>query len=229
MKLVRFLSILLLMLALSPTSWAAADSKASPEEAVHQVAPEAGMEGVAQPAQEHGTAAAEHESGGLPQLNVSTYPSQIFWLLVMFFVLYNVFSKSILPTIGNVVNARDEMVKGNLGEAENLKQQAEAIQAAYEKRLEQSRADAMKAVQDVESAAKKKMADQMDALRKKADLETKAAEERVLVVKDKAMGEMAHVAAEVASIAAEKITGIGTDMQKARAIVDTIAGKAKAA
>jgi hypothetical protein len=43
------------------------------------------------------------------------------------------------------------------------------------------------------------------------------------------MGEMTAVAAEVASLAAEKITGVSADVQKAKAIVDSIAGKAKAA
>ncbi|PZQ44799.1 MAG: hypothetical protein DI551_09415, partial [Micavibrio aeruginosavorus] len=88
---------------------------------------------------------------------------------------------------------------------------------------------AVKAVQDVEVVAKKKAADQIDLFRKKADLEMKSAEERVLVQKDKSMADMSHVAAEVASLAAEKITGIGTDVQKAKAIVESIAAKPKAA
>lgn len=204
------------------------DSAASPEEAVQDVAPQAGIETVSS---EHApeAGAAEHKSGGLPQLDFSTYSPQIFWMAIIFAVLFLVMSKKVLPDIGSVINGRDAMIRGNLDGAEALKKQAEEIQAAYEKSLEQSRAQAMKAVQDVEAAAKKKMADQIEALRKKADVETKAAEERVLKQKDKAMGDMAQVAAEVASVAAEKITGISTDMQKARAIVDSIANKAKAA
>lgn len=234
MKTIRFIAVLLTVLAFSPVQGHAfIDSSASPEEAVHQVAPQAGDEAAPSAHSEHAPEAAgaaeEHKSGGLPQLDFSTYSPQIFWMAVIFAILFLVMSKKVLPDIGGVVNGRDTMIRSNLDEAEALKKQAEAIQAAYEKSLEQSRAEAMKAVQDVEAAAKKKMADQIEALRKKADVETKAAEERVLKQKDKSMGDMAQVAAEVASVAAEKITGIGTDMQKARAIVDSIASKAKAA
>lgn len=230
----RFISVLALALVLSAPAMATADPAASMNEAVHQ--PTTVPESAAEPAA--GTFAAAHESAvatetaehkGLPQLNIHTYPSQIFWLLIMFAVLYVAFSKSILPSIGSVVNARDSMIKGNLDDAEKLKQQAQAIQAAYEKNLEQARAQAVQAVQDVENAAKKKSAEQVDAFRKRADGELQSAEDRVLGVKDQAMGQMTGVAAEVASLAAEKITGISTDRAHAHTIVQGIAGKAKAA
>ena len=227
-------------LAFAPVQvMAAADPKASAEEAAHQqtTVPESatspsdvGGPAYDTPEAENPVQAAEeHGQGGLPQLNIGTYPSQIFWLLVMFAVLYITFSKKILPTIGGVVEGRDSLIKGNLDTAQALKDQAAGIQAAYEKNLEQARANAVQAVQDVENAAKKKAGDQIDSFRRKSEGEVKSAEERVLQTKDKAMGEMSHVAAEVASIAAEKITGIGTDMQKAKAIVDSFAVKAKAA
>lgn len=237
----RFLPLLLLplILAVSPVqSFAAADSKAVVEDhavtvtpdgeeaaAPESLAPHSGTEDAAVAA-----GSAEHaESGGLPQLNIGTYPSQVFWLLVMFTVLYLAFSKSILPSIGSVVEGRDNIVKGNLAQAESLKNQALAIQEAYEKNLDAARAKAVQAVQDVETDAKKKAADQMDAFKQRADSEMESAEVRVLAAKDRAMGDLAHVAAEVASVAAEKITGVNTGVQNARAIVDSIASKAKAA
>lgn len=229
-----------LLLAVSPAQvMAAADSKASAEEAVHKptAVPEdatsphdaAGPAGATGEAQAPHEAAETHGEGGLPQLNIGTYPSQVFWLLVTFGLLYITFSKKILPNIGGVVNARENMIKGNLDTAQALRDQAQAIQTAYEKNLDNAKAQAVKAVQDVEAAAKKKANDQIESFRKDADGKLKSAEDRVSQTKDKAMGDMANVAAEVASIAAEKITGIGTDMQKAKAIVDSIAGKAKAA
>lgn len=234
MMVLRFFYVLALAAALAfvpVLAFAVTDSKASPDEAVASAAP-VSVEDGAMPADEHaGEAAAEagHESGGLPQLNIGTYPSQIFWLMVMFAVLYVAFSKSILPSIGGVVNARDSMIKGNLDAAQDLKKQAEDIQASYEKSLDQARANAVQAVQDVENAAKKKAADQIDEFRRKADGAMKSAEENVLHAKDKAMGDMMAVATDVASVAAEKITGVSTDRQKAQAIVETLAGKAKAA
>lgn len=222
--------------ALSPAvSFAAADSAAiAGDDAVAQTAPEAGAADVPgsateTPADDPAYASEKKAGGGLPQLNVSTYPSQIFWLLVMFAVLYTAFSKAVLPSIAGVVDGRDNLIKSNLAAAETLKNEAEAIRAAYEKNLEAARAQAVAAVQDVEAAAKKKAAEQTEFFRRRTETEITAAEERVDVAKQKTMGDMTHVAAEVASLAAEKITGIGTDVQNARAIVDSIASKAKAA
>lgn len=223
--------LFILLLAFSPVRvWAASDSTVPLSEATHDVT---GAEHATDDAMAHaedGTATEEHgKEGGLPQLNVHTYPSQIFWLLVMFTVLYLTFSRAVLPMIGGVVHGRENMIKSNLDDAANLRDQAESIKAAYEKNLELARAKAVQAVQDVENAAKKKASDQIESFRKKAEGDLMAAEERVNTVKSKAMGDMTAVAAEVAGIAAEKITGVSTDRQKVHAIVETIAGKAKAA
>ncbi|MFA5592049.1 MAG: hypothetical protein WC989_01905 [Micavibrio sp.] len=175
------------------------------------------------------TAAEDGEGGGLPQLDIGTYPSQIFWLLVMFAALYVAFSKSILPAISGVVEGRENLIKGNLNEAERLRQEALSVRDAYESNLEAAKVRATQAVQDVELGAKKQAAEQLESFRRRAAEESGAAETRVIAAKERAMGDMASVAAEVASLAAEKITGINMDVQKAKAIVDSITGKAEAA
>jgi F-type H+-transporting ATPase subunit b len=199
---------------------------------VEDHAPAAGEAASAEHGAEGTDAAAhggEHKSGGLPQLDFTTYTPQLFWMAIIFLVLFLVMSQKALPDIGSIVEGRRNLIDTNLKAAEGARAQADGIRASYEKNIETARMNAIKAVQDVELAAKKKAADQADAFRKKAEDSIKSAEERVLAQKDKAMGEMKNVAAEVASVAAEKITGVGTDMQKAKAIVDSIAGKAKAA
>lgn len=198
---------------------------------VEDHAPAAGEAAVAEHGAEGADVAAHggEKKGGLPQLDFTTYTPQLFWMAIIFFVLFLVMSKKALPDIGNIVEGRRNLIDSNLKSAEDARAQAEGIRASYEKNIEIARANAIKAVQDVELAAKKKAADQAEAFRKKADESIKATEDRVLAQKDVAMGEMKNVAAEVASVAAEKITGVGTDVQKAKAIVDSIAGKAKAA
>jgi F-type H+-transporting ATPase subunit b len=230
----RFLSLItaLAVLAFAPVAAHAVTETAPattvPESATSPADP-AGPQAATPEAEAPHEAAEDHGGGGLPQLNISTYPSQIFWLLVTFGVLYFAFSKKILPTIGGVVEGRENLIGGNLAEAERFKNEAEAVKAAYEKHLEQARAQAMQAVQEVEHNAKQRAAEQTDAFRRRAENDVNKAEERVSAAKDKAMGDMSSVVAEVAGMAAEKITGVGTDMQNARAIVDSIAGKAKAA
>lgn len=227
MRFIPLLALILTMAVLPVQAYSAADATAPAAEVVP--APAADAAHGTDAGHEVADAAHGGESGGLPQLKIETYAGQAFWLAIMFVVLYTAFSFKILPSIGSVVHGREGFIKGNLDEAQALKDQAQAIQSSYEKTLEQARAKAIAAVQEVEASAKKKAADQLDAFRAKADGEMKSAEERVEGAKSKVMGDMHHVAAEVASDAAQKITGVSTDVQNAKAIVESIAAKKKAA
>ena len=51
------------------------------------------------------TAEAE-KAAGMPQLDFSTWPNQIFWLLVTLVVIYLVLSRVALPRIGAVLADR---------------------------------------------------------------------------------------------------------------------------
>ena len=42
-------------------------------------------------------------SGGLPQLEFDTYPSQVFWLVITFLILYFLCAKVFLPRLGGLM------------------------------------------------------------------------------------------------------------------------------
>ena len=46
------------------------------------------------------------EAAGMPQLDFSTFPNQIFWLVVALVVLYLLLSRMALPRIGSVIAER---------------------------------------------------------------------------------------------------------------------------
>ncbi len=48
----------------------------------------------------------------LPQLDISTYGSQIFWLVITFSILYFSLSKIFLPNIINLVKKREHYIEG---------------------------------------------------------------------------------------------------------------------
>jgi len=181
------------------------------------------------PAEDAGHAGESHGSSGLPQLNIATYPGQIFWLIATFAFLYVVFSTMALPAIGGTIAARKDKIDLDLSSAKALTAEAEATKESYEARLR----DALKSVQDsitvAENDMKREAAEQDRTLRQKSDIAMKAAEARLDQEKRRAMDDMNTIAAEIASLAAEKIAGLGPDMQKARSIVDELSGKAKAA
>ena len=75
-----------------------------------------------------------HPEGGtgFPQLDTSTYASQIFWLFVSFIVMYFIMSRIALPRIAYVLDMRETQKRGNLTEAERLNNEAESALENYE-------------------------------------------------------------------------------------------------
>ena len=71
--------------------------------------------------EDHGQGDAHHggSTSGLPQLDLSSFPSQIFWLGIGFTILYVAFSSKILPAMAANLENRDQTIKNDLATAEN--------------------------------------------------------------------------------------------------------------
>ena len=107
---------------------------------------------------------------GMPQLDFSTWPNQIFWLLVTLVVIYFVLSKIALPRIAAVLADRKSTITNDLAAAEELKQKAVTAEKAYQDALTSARTEAAKIV----AQAKAEIQKDLDAATAKADVEIAA-------------------------------------------------------
>src|SRR5436309_12817303 len=78
----------------------------------------------------------------MPQLDLSTFPSQLFWLAVIFVLLYLLMSWVALPRVSAMIVARRARIEGDLERATQMKAETEAVMAAYERSLADARAQA---------------------------------------------------------------------------------------
>ena len=176
-------------------------------------------------ATEHG--GAHHaEVEGLPQLDFSTYTSQIFWMFVFFIVLYIFFAKKTIPEISGAVETRRDKIEGDLDTAQDLKEQAEKVQGEYEAALQEARGKASATFKAAEEQIKAESNAKLDAFKDRAQKLTQSTEVKLQKAKEAAMEDTQSVAAEIASIAAEKIVGISTDIKQAETLVKNIGRKA---
>ena len=153
----------------------------------------------------HGTEAAgaaahgaEAASGaGMPQLDFSTFPNQIFWLVVTMLVLYWVLSRVALPRIAAVLSDRQGAITGDLMSAEEFKQKAKEAEAAYDAALAEARSEAQKIV----AANKAEIQKVLDAAIADADAEIAArtveSEKRIGEIRDSAQTDAQTVARDV--------------------------------
>ena len=79
---------------------------------------------------------------GLPQLDIATWPSQLFWLVVLFGAGYLIMAKVVTPRIGAVLEERRITLDGDLEKARRASSDAAKIRADYESDLEKARSEA---------------------------------------------------------------------------------------
>ncbi len=164
-----------------------------------------------------------HEtSGGLPQLDPSSFASQTFWLLVIFLLLYVFFSKKSLPEISQTIENRSERIQNDLDTAERLKEEVASVQSSYEESLQSSREESTALFKSIEDDIKKKSETEAKKFQEHSAKKIADLEESINQARDKAMEDMSEVAAEVAAQAAEKIIGVPTDTDSAKAVVKSL-------
>ena len=182
MKRLAALLFTLLLLA-SPFVAHAQEQESAPEQAMSHAVNEAVDEELINH-QEEG------HKGGLPQFNVATWPSQVFWLLVTFLFLYVFYAKAILPSLSGTIQKRTDKIQGDILTAEAMSAKAEEIRMGYEAELKKASGKVSSDTKSIEEEAKAKLAQSLADFRKRYEAETSAVETRLEQSKEAALGDM---------------------------------------
>ena len=158
----------------------------------------------------------------MPQLDFATYPQQLVWLAITFIVLYLLMSKLGLPRVSGVIEARRKRIDDDLARAEDIKNQAEAAMAAYQRALAEARAQAQAAIRERTEQFAAVAAERQRQLAEALAKHTYEAEQQIVTAKDNAFAEIRNVAVDVARSITEKLTGAATDEGKLGPAVDRI-------
>jgi F-type H+-transporting ATPase subunit b len=158
------------------------------------------------------THAAEEVSAGMPQLDFSTFPNQIFWLVLTLLAIYFIVTRMVVPRIGAVLAERADTITDDIAAAEDLRDRAKAAEAAYDKALSDARSEAGRII----AAAKAEMQAELDAELARADAQIAARtaeSERLLAsIRDEAVQSVAEVAR---ATAAEIVSSFGGTVNEA--------------
>jgi F-type H+-transporting ATPase subunit b len=147
----------------------------------------------------------------MPQLDVSTFIPQLFWLAVSFIVLYALMAKVGLPRIQGSIERRRERIDGDLGQAASLKAEAETALAAYQKTLAEARASAQETLRQTGERLAAEAAERQRHLTAALTEQIEAAEQRIAAGKEQALGEIRGIATDVGGAVVEKLTGRAPD------------------
>lgn len=141
----------------------------------------------------------------MPQLELSNFASQIFWLVLTFTVLYLVMARSALPRVREILQERKERITTDIEKAEAIKQQVESVKAEYMAALSSARTQAKKVVLDADEAIKKEIHDRSAKLDETLARQIKEADALLVRTREEALQKLAPVSIEVTQLILEKL------------------------
>ena len=143
----------------------------------------------------------------MPQLDISTFSTQIVWLVITFSALFLVMWQVAVPRISDALEQRQKRMDDNLNKAAEFKKEAEAAIEAYEKSLAEAREAAHFAIADANAALLEETKTKDAELGRKLKLMLSASEESIAKAMEDAMVNVNKVSEEIAAAAAEKLLG----------------------
>lgn len=144
----------------------------------------------------------------MPQLDPSSYASQLFWLTLTFVVFLLIVWRIALPRIVRVLEDRREKLDRDLARAAELRDEAEKVLAEYEKLAAEGRASAQALIREAADAAAAHASAEHAKLSEKLEKQIANSETRIAKARDDAMGEVGQVAGEIAKAAVERLIGV---------------------
>ncbi len=160
----------------------------------------------------------------MPQLDVNTWPPQLFWLAVTFLVLYFIISKIVIPRTGGVIEGRKNQIDSDLTAAQRFKADTDKAIAEYEKAL----ADARGKAHAIAKETRDRLSAEVEKERSKLDGELAAkiaqAEKTIQATRAKALASVTELATDIAAEIVGQLTGTKASTADAAKAVAKVQG-----
>lgn len=160
----------------------------------------------------------------MPQLEVATYSSQIFWLILTFIAMYFVVARIGLPRISDILQTRQDRISGDLDKAEKYKKEAEKIEAEYRKDLEKTRSKAFAIIADANAQMDKLAKEKHAELDKMLVSKAVEAEQKIEDARKKAIEEIRFVASGLVQSVVMQVAGIKISKERAESKIKDLMG-----
>ena len=164
----------------------------------------------------------------MPQLNPESFPSQLFWLVVTFVILYVLMAWIGIPRLAGVIEARRRRREEDLARAAEIQAEAEAANQEFQRAMAEARAQAQAVLKETSDRLAAEAAERQRALAAALAEQVDGAERRIAATKQQALAEVRGIAVDVGRSVVEKLTGAAPNEARVAAAVDRVlAGPAR--
>lgn len=144
---------------------------------------------------------------GLPQLDVSLFPEQLFWLAVTFTVLYVMMRFVALPGVEKVQTKRQDVLDDELSAAKSASERSKAMAAETDRALAEARSKANATIVDIKTKAAAAASEQQAAQSRQLNQKMRDAEAAIATARDAALKDIEGAANDLASAVVDQVTG----------------------
>ena len=139
-------------------------------------------------------------SAAFPPFDPWHFPSQLFWLVILFGGLYLVLSRFVLPKLGGVIEKRGDTIADALDEAARLDEQAKEARKQQELHLAEARAKARETADKARSKVEAEIAAENEKVDEQLTARLAEAETRIRKVRAEALSNVDSIAADTTQV-----------------------------
>ena len=161
-------------------------------------------------------AIASEAKRGLPQLDLNTYPSLMFWSIVSLIIGFILMKYLVTPNIKSILNSRETNIQNDLVKAKTSNQEAEKIKQSIIKNQEDIRSRSQKIISNSLLESKQTIEKKDKEISAKLELKVSEAENKILHTQNIVINEVVSSAEEITANIVKKFTNIKYDKSKIR-------------
>ncbi len=163
---------------------------------------------------------AAKEPEGMPQLDFTTYPSLIFWLLVTFSFTFIILKFFITPQISDTLETRQNKISSDLETAKKFRDEAELNRLDQEKALKESRLEAQKKYKNIIDKIKLKISKDEVILTSKLKPIIDKGEKEILDLRKEVLNKISETSTEISIDITKKIVNKKISLEDTKKVVN---------
>ena len=152
--------------------------------------------------------AAGKSNEGMPQLDVSTYPSLIFWLVITFGFTFLVLKFYITPKMSEILNQRKEKIDTDLFEAKKSREDAENSKLNQESSIVEAKEKAFQIISEATEKSQRDIQSFEKGSKEKLSKKLADAEKGITNAKNESLKAVNEIATDIAISLSQKVSGI---------------------
>ena len=156
-------------------------------------------------------AIASEAKTGLPQLDLNTYPSLMFWSIVSLIIGFILMKYLVTPNIKSILNSRETNIQNDLVKAKTSNQEAEKIKQSIIKNQEDIRLKSQKIISDSLLESKQSIEQKEKEISARLELKVSEAEHKILDIQINVINEVVSSAEDITANVVKKFTNIKYD------------------